>query len=112
MKQPQDVSLHNADKKAWANQGRSKGSIVHNTIYVLELTNKKSKLEKVNFLVTGTHHAREWISTEVPMALIADFLTKYGEDDEVTTLLDTSRIFVIPMLNPDGAVYSRKQKRM
>ena len=81
-------------------------------IYLLELTNKKSKFEKVNFLVTGTHHAREWISTEVPMALIADFLTKYGEDDEVTTLLDTSRIFVIPMLNPDGAVYSRKQKRM
>ena len=27
-------------------------------IYVLEITNKKSKLEKVNFVVTGTHHAR------------------------------------------------------
>ena len=81
-------------------------------IYVLELSNKQSKVEKVNFLVTGTHHAREWISTEVPMALIAEFLTKYGEDEEVTNLLDTSRIFVVPMLNPDGAVYSRKQKRM
>tara|TARA_B100000674_G_C37955412_1_gene969350 strand:- start:345 stop:1739 length:1395 start_codon:yes stop_codon:yes gene_type:complete len=81
-------------------------------IYVLEITNKKSKQEKVNFLVTGTHHAREWISTEVPMAFIAEFLTRYGEDDEVTQLLNTSRIFVIPMLNPDGAVYSRTQKRM
>ena len=81
-------------------------------IYVLEITNKNSKQEKVNFLVTGTHHAREWISTEVPMAFIAEFLTKYGEDEEVTQLLDTSRIFVIPMLNPDGAVYSRTQKRM
>ena len=81
-------------------------------IYVLEITNKESNQEKVNFLVTGTHHAREWISTEVPMAFIAEFLTRYGEDDEVTQLLDTSRIFVIPMLNPDGAVYSRTQKRM
>ena len=81
-------------------------------IYVLEITNKKSNQSKVNFLVTGTHHAREWISTEVPMAAIADFLTKYGTDAEVTQLLDSSRIVVVPMLNPDGAVFSRTQKRM
>lgn len=81
-------------------------------IYVLEITNKKSNQSKVNFLVTGTHHAREWISTEVPMAAIAEFLTKYGTDPEVTQLLDSSRIVVVPMLNPDGAVFSRTEKRM
>ena len=36
-------------------------------IYALEVSNKASAAEKVNFLVTGTHHAREWISAEVPL---------------------------------------------
>ena len=81
-------------------------------IYVLEITKKASNREKVNFLVTGTHHAREWISTEVPLAFIKHLTEGYGNDPVITQLLNTSVIVVVPMLNPDGGVYSRTRKTM
>ena len=81
-------------------------------IYVLEITAKASEREKVNFLVTGTHHARGWISTEVPLAFIKHLTEGYGQDPVVTELLDTSVIVVVPMLNPDGGVHSRTKSTM
>lgn len=81
-------------------------------IYVLEITAKDSKRDKVNFLVTGTHHAREWISTEVPLAFIKHLTEGYGTDPVVTELLDTSVFVMVPMVNPDGGVYSRTKKTM
>jgi hypothetical protein len=81
-------------------------------IYVLEITAKESKQEKLNFLVTGSHHAREWISTEVPLAFIEHLVEGYGKDELVTKLLDTSVIVVVPMLNADGGVHSRNVQTM
>jgi len=81
-------------------------------IYALELSNKASSAEKVNFLVTGTHHAREWISAEVPLGIIKDLLTNFESDSEVKKILNQSRIVVIPMLNKDGAHHSRAQQKM
>ena len=81
-------------------------------IYALEVSNKASAAEKVNFLVTGTHHAREWISAEVPLGIIKDLLTNFESDSEVKKILNQSRIVVIPMLNKDGAHYSRTRQKM
>lgn len=81
-------------------------------IYVLEITKKDCGIDKINYLVTGTHHAREWISTEVPLAYIEYLTSGYGSDEAVTALLDNTRIVFVPMLNPDGGVFSRTSSRM
>lgn len=57
-------------------------------------------------LVLGTQHAREWISPMVT-ACIADRLVRDdGVDPEVTSLLDRLEVIVVPVVNPDGYVYS------
>lgn len=57
-------------------------------------------------LMVGCHHAREWISVEVPY-LFAEFLVNnYGSDPRVKRIVDACDIWIIPMLNPDGHEHS------
>ena len=81
-------------------------------VHALILSDKNSEQDKVSFLVTGTHHAREWISTEVPLGSIQDLLTSYGDNEEATEILKTSTIVFVPMLNVDGAIHSRTKSKM
>ena len=53
-------------------------------------------------LFVGNHHAREHLSTEVPL-LAAQWLADHAGEPEVKRLLETREIFFIPLLNPDGA---------
>jgi carboxypeptidase T len=63
-------------------------------------------------LIAGCHHAREWISVEVPF-LIAKFLIEnYGTDAQVRRLVDASDIWIVPMVNPDGHEHSVLHERM
>ncbi|MCJ8346511.1 M14 family metallopeptidase [bacterium] len=81
-------------------------------IHAIVLSNKSSKQDKKSFLVTGTHHAREWISTEVPLASIQEILNAYSNDQEAKNILDTSTLVYVPMLNVDGAIFSRTKQKM
>ncbi len=60
-----------------------------------------SSLPGVVFM--GGHHAREHLSVEVPL-LLAKFLAE-ATDETTLKLLDTRDIFIIPMINPDGAEF-------
>jgi carboxypeptidase T len=80
-------------------------------IYALEM-GKGSKDGKPAFLVVGSHHAREWISVEVPMALVKDLLEAYATDAEAKDILDNVTIVVVPVMNPDGTVYSHQEYSM
>ena len=55
----------------------------------------------------GLHHAREWASGEVNMEFATEIASKYGTDERITSLLDRVRVFVFPVVNPDGFVVSR-----
>ncbi|HNW82945.1 MAG TPA: M14 family zinc carboxypeptidase [bacterium] len=62
-------------------------------------------------LLVGTHHAREWISYEVPLS-IAEFLMENADSNSsVADILDKSVVWVVPMLNPDGFVFSWESER-
>lgn len=56
-------------------------------------------------LFLGAHHAREHLSTEIPMLLIKYLLDQYGKDQRITGLLDSRVLYFVPMLNVDGAMY-------
>jgi len=57
-------------------------------------------------LFVGCHHAREWISVEVPLLFGKYLLEHYGLSQEVRDLVDGSEIWIVPAANPDGLEYS------
>jgi zinc carboxypeptidase len=50
----------------------------------------------------GTVHAREWISAPVVEYLTLQLLSGYGQDAEVTALVDRYDYWIFPFVNPDG----------
>jgi hypothetical protein len=61
---------------------------------------------KPALFVTGCHHAREWISVEVPLYIAEQLVSGYGSDPEITALLDRGEVWVFPVINPDGYKYT------
>jgi len=61
---------------------------------------------KPAILLHGCQHAREWISVMVT-AYVADALIRnHGIDPEITALVDAMEFIVVPVINPDGYVWS------
>ncbi|MCX5796047.1 MAG: M14 family metallopeptidase [Elusimicrobia bacterium] len=83
--------------KGW--QGRDIWALRFNTT---ESGTKPSK--KPGALFVGDHHAREHLSVEMPIK-IAEYLAAHQSDAAVKKLLDSRDVYVVPMLNPDGAEY-------
>jgi murein tripeptide amidase MpaA len=59
------------------------------------------------YLNMGLHHAREWPSGEFPMEFAHELVGGYGVDPRITSLLDSVRVFVFPVINVDGFLASR-----
>ncbi|CAH1233231.1 CPD [Branchiostoma lanceolatum] len=51
----------------------------------------------------GNIHGNEVVGRELLLAFINHLCSSYGYDDDVTKLIDTTRIHILPSLNPDGA---------
>ncbi len=72
-------------------------------IWALKLTADPDSLsDKPAVFYMGTHHAREPLSTEVPMDFLQLLIDGYGEDEKTTFLVDNTEIWFIPLVNPDG----------
>jgi hypothetical protein len=59
-------------------------------------------LQQPALLFNAMHHARELMTTEVIMHMAQTLLQNYGRDPEITRWLDSSRIILVPQVNPDG----------
>ncbi|WP_248782454.1 M14 family zinc carboxypeptidase [Saccharothrix syringae] len=57
---------------------------------------------KPRFFVMGQLHARELTTGDVAWRWIDHLVQGYGTDAEVTALLDTTEVWVVPIANPDG----------
>jgi len=70
-------------------------------------------------LYNGVHHACEVIGLEICMRLINDLLSAYGSHPQITSWIDSTEIWFIPLLNADGhsavtseiSLYWRKNAR-
>ena len=76
---------------------------------IIELSGDVAKQDdgKPTFVLMGMHHAREWPSAESVMEFAWDLVKGYGTNERITKLLDTTRVVIWPMVNPDGFVVSR-----
>lgn len=62
---------------------------------------------KADALITGCHHAREWISVEAPVYFANQLVGRYATDDQIKYLVDHLQIWIVPIANPDGLTYSQ-----
>jgi carboxypeptidase T len=89
-------------------------SLENQPIHALRISDNADTVEpeEPGMLVVGCHHAREWISVEVPL-YIADYLTdQYLLEGDVTRLVNYTEVWIVPVLNPDGFLHSWTDDRL
>ncbi len=59
---------------------------------------------KPGLIIMGAHHAREHLSVEIPL-MFAQYLLDNRAESNIAALLETRDIWIIPMVNPDGAEF-------
>ena len=81
-------------------------------IWALKISdNVKENEPEPAAMLMGAHHAREWPSVEVPMAVAKKILSEYADNEEIKKLVDNREIWIVPMVNPDGVVYSMEKSK-
>eukprot|EP01134_Creolimax_fragrantissima_P001558 CFRG1558T1 len=63
---------------------------------------------KPQFKFVANIHGDEVVGREITLSMIHHLLTNYGKTDEITRLVDTTRIFLLPSVNPDGYSLHRR----
>jgi murein tripeptide amidase MpaA len=87
-------------------------SLENRNIFALKISDNVTRdEEEAEVLFTGCHHAREWISVEVPLLLAQYLLENYASDPQVRRAVDRSEIWIVPLVNPDGLEYSIRSYR-
>lgn len=82
-------------------------SLEGRNIYAIEITNNPdSEVLRPRPLIIGCHHAREWISVEVPFLIALHLCENYEGDARIRSLVNSSETWIVPLLNPDGLEYS------
>ena len=84
-------------------------------ILALKVTKDAAKLKdgkRPAVLYASAQHAREWITPEMTRRLMHYYLDNYGTDPEITELVDTTELWFIPVLNPDGYDFTHTDERL
>lgn len=79
-------------------------SVMQRPLYSLTLGKGKKRIQ-----ISGSHHAREWISSWLALRLLQKYADDYSNHSEIgelsiRELLDEISLQFIPMVNPDGVV--------
>lgn len=98
-KHPQLTSLHDIGDTWEKTQGKA-----NRDIWALHINGKGNAEQKPGIVFLGNHHARELVTVEMPLMLINLLTENYGKDPEITRLLDSRDIWIVPMVNPDGHI--------
>uniref|UniRef100_A0A8D0QK68 Carboxypeptidase A1 n=1 Tax=Sus scrofa TaxID=9823 RepID=A0A8D0QK68_PIG len=57
-------------------------------------------------------HAREWVTQATALWISNKIASDYGNDPSITLILDVMDIFLLPVTNPDGSVFSQTQVKL
>ncbi|ESO98160.1 hypothetical protein LOTGIDRAFT_226642 [Lottia gigantea] len=81
------------------------GSSVENrTLWAIQITSNIDKTIPGKPMVkfVGNMHGNEVISKQILIYLIEYLLENYGKNDQVTKIVDSTNLFIMPTMNPDG----------
>lgn len=112
----EDSNFHNYDEitKAILDLQNKNSDIVHvysigksvegrELINIMITNDPANELNKPAIIFLGTHHAREHLSTEMPLMLAQYLAQEYRKGNkDIRRLVETRVIHIIPMVNPDG----------
>lgn len=76
-------------------------SLEGNTIWAWKIGNGSERM-----LINGTQHAREWISSAVTTCIADRLVNEYATNPKIKQFVDTTTLWVVPVVNPDGYQYS------
>lgn len=98
------LGANNTDILSIEDIGRSlEGRKIFNMRISADLANSH---QKPAIFFMGTHHARERLSTEMPILLAEHLVTQYRAGNaKIVELLNTREIHIVPVVNPDGMVF-------
>ncbi|XP_062501412.1 carboxypeptidase D-like [Corticium candelabrum] len=79
-------------------------SVRRHNLWVMEITDNPGVHEpgEPEIKYVGTIHGNEVVGREMLLLLIKYLLRNYGLVDHVTRLVNTTRIHILPAMNPDG----------
>lgn len=69
----------------------------------IRLSTNKNKDSLPTAIFMGCHHAREHVSVEVPLKLAEYLAENHAKDPRIQNLLANREVWIVPMVNPDGA---------
>jgi len=75
------------------------------------MLNLKGKNATRKIALIGGTHAREWIAEGVVMWALGSITELYGNDKELTNIIDSLDLYITPCYNPDGYTYSIEHDR-
>lgn len=81
-------------------------------IVALSVTGPGDASERPVIVFNACQHAREWASASTALYIMDTMLRAYGTDPRVTAILDSVVIKFVPMVNPDGYVYTWEVNRL
>ncbi|CAF0979773.1 unnamed protein product, partial [Didymodactylos carnosus] len=102
--------LLNSEEKMLNIQSRSGIRSVTDTY--LTFNEIGSSLARRNVFIDCGIHAREWISPATCLFFINEFLTQYSAGGNAKQIMDTYKLHIVPVLNPDGYAYTHSKDRM
>jgi carboxypeptidase T len=100
----QDLRRLAADNPEIAELREIGRSVEDRPLWALRIGERRGSDRKV--AIMGCHHAREWVSVEVPFRL-AEHLIDNASTDPVRSWLQNGEVWVAPMVNPDGHEFTR-----
>ncbi|XP_064343432.1 carboxypeptidase A4 isoform X2 [Camelus dromedarius] len=86
-------------------------SFENRSMYILKFSTGRGSQRPAIWLNAGIH-SREWISQATAIWTARKIVTDYGKDPAITSILEKMDIFLLPVANPDGYVYTQTQDRL
>jgi hypothetical protein len=77
-------------------------SVLGRDIWCIRITNENREEIKSSCLIDGCIHGCEWEAGEACLYLTEYLLINFNKNKTINEILNTSEIYIIPLLNPDG----------
>ncbi len=87
-------------------------SLENRDIFGLRISGPGNSPARPAYLIQGTQHAREWGNTSCTVYHADALLTQYATNPTVKSLVDSLEFIVVPIVNPDGYVYTWGPNRL
>lgn len=81
-------------------------------MFALKITAPGGASGKPAIVFSAMQHAREWISGTTALYLADRLVAGYGADPEITAALDAVDVYIVPVMNPDGYIWTWDVERL